>query len=331
MFNLDRAFRLQTRELLQKVGHFDANETIFLERELTQLRQKIFTVMFPESIARTLAPKATDIAPSAETYAFKVYRPVGQAEIIAYKSGELPRVDLVADEVLGKVRPLGAAYGWDINELREAARLQLQLSEVKARTAKEAIERGIDELLAFGTLTDAGGTNRPAIGLNGMVNNSLVISQGITAGTAWTSASDPADMLTDLNAMATSVSAASTNVFSTNAILLPLAYYNLANTMPWSALTGDSVLTVFKRNNPQIQSVTPWYKLDNVTTAQGGNNKPRGIAYQKDPMVAEIVIPQEYEQFPPEMRGLTFVVPCHARCGGTKVYQPLGMKYVDFG
>lgn len=328
----ERAYNARQQQLLSL--HFDANETVFLERELTQLRQKLFEVQFPEPVARMFAPKATDIAASAETYSFKVYRPTGVAELIAYKSGQIPRVDLTADEVLGKVRPVGAAYGWNINEMREAARLGVALSEVKARTARAAVERAIDELLAFGTLNDASG-NRVDVGLNGLVNNTLVegnADANVEAGDFWFDGSiDPDLVLADLTKISVAVSNNSSNVFVADTILLPLKHYNYAQQTPWSALTGDSILTVFRKNNPQIKTIAPWHKLDSVSTAQGGDGgKPRAIAYQKDPMVLEAVIPQEFEQMPPEVAGFEFVINCHARCGGVKIYQPLGFRYMDF-
>ena len=329
----DRAYNAITREVL--VRHFDANDAVFLERELTQLRQKLFEVLFAPSIARTLGPKATDIAPSAETYSYKVFKPVGEAGIIAYDSNGLPRVDVVADEVLGKVRPVGASYGWNINELRESARLGLQLSEVKAKTARDAVERGIDELVAFGTIADASG-NRQSIGLNGLANSTLV-GTPLTGhfwvdgtGTPNPSPLDPDVILGDLNAMVTKVSNQSLNIFKADTLVLPLFHYNYIQQTPWSALTGDSILTVFMRNNPQVTSVIPWHKLNTVSSAQGGAALPRGLAYQKDPMTMELVIPQEFEQMPPEMRVLEFIINCTARCGGAKIYQPQAFVYTDF-
>ncbi|MDB4995196.1 MAG: hypothetical protein JWM74_2628, partial [Myxococcaceae bacterium] len=56
----ERSFRQRQRFVLSQ--NFDADETLFLERELTQLRTKMFTVLFPPSLARSFAPKATDIA-----------------------------------------------------------------------------------------------------------------------------------------------------------------------------------------------------------------------------------------------------------------------------
>src|SRR4051812_27241906 len=103
----------------------DASETVFLERELTQLRAKLFKVDYPQLVGRTFAPLATDIAPSATTYAYKVMDRIGRARISSDGSGDAPRIDLTAQEITGKVRVITDSYGWTKTELREAARLQM--------------------------------------------------------------------------------------------------------------------------------------------------------------------------------------------------------------
>lgn len=321
----DEQYQTLQRSVLK--NHFDANDALFLERELTQLRAKMFEVAFPLPIARTLAPKATDIAPSAETYAYKVFEPVGAAKFINYKSNDIPRVDTVAREVLGRVRPIGAAYAWTINELREAARLGLQLSDMKAKTARDFIERGIDHVLAFGSIPDETGA-LPDVGLTGLVNNALVVALTVLSGGWWLNPTplDPDVVLADLSKLASEVSNFSDGQWNANTILLPVRHYTYIEQTPFSTLSGDSILTVFKRNNPGISMIQPWYKLN--TAGSGG--APRAIAYQRDSTVLESVIPQEFEALPPEVQAFEFVVNCHARCGGVKIYQPLGMRYMDF-
>lgn len=321
----ERAFRQMQRACL--VQHFDANEIVFLERELTQLRAKLFEVQYPTTEARRFAPKATDIAPSAETYAYKVFEPVGKAKLIAYKGGDIPRVDVVAREVLGKVRPIGAAYGWDINELREAARIGYALPEVKGRTARDVIERGIDQILAFGSLPDENGA-LPDIGLNGLVNNPDVVTLTVLAGSFWFGGTpvDPAVILAELSALIATIQNFSSNVWTADTLLLPMSHFTYLQQTPFSALTGESLLTIFKKNNPQLTMIAPWYKLNTA----GVGNVPRAIAYQRTPDVLEAVIPQEFEVMPPEVHGFEFIHNCHARCGGVKVYQPLAMRYMDF-
>ena len=75
-----------------------------------------------------------------------------------------------------------------------------------------------------------------------------------------------------------------------------------------------------------ITDVDFWHKLDLADAAGTG---PRMVTYQRDPEVLELVIPQEFEQFPPQARNLAFVVPCHARVGGVVVYYPLAIVYTD--
>ncbi len=313
--------------------HFDANETLFLERELTQLRAKLFEVVYPALLARTFAPKASDIAASAETYSYKVYKQVGRADHRGYDAVDQPNIDANATEVLGKVRPITAGYGWNFNELREAVRTNVPLSEVKARAARDIIERGIDETLAYGAIKDPTGA-LPSVGMNGLINNPDVEGSGganTLPGTYWTTGMDPDDMISDLHKLAVTVGQSTKQAFEADSILLPKTHYDLASGTPWNTVTGLSVLSVFLANHPNIKSVSPWYLLDAVATAEGGDSgKPRALGYKKDPMVLEAVIPQEFEAFPPEMRNFRFNILCHARCGGVKWYQPLAGVYMDF-
>ena len=45
--------------------------------------------------------------------------------------------------------------------------------------------------------------------------------------------------------------------------------------------------------------------------------------------VVELIIPQEFESFPPQARNLSFVVNCHARVGGVSWRYPLAAAYMD--
>lgn len=315
--------KLQRQALIHR---FDANETPFLERELTQVRAKVYTVQYAIPMGRQFAPKATDIAPSANSYVYKVYDPKGAAKVIAYKSNDVPRVDLVAKEVLGVVRPIACAYAWDLNELREAARVGMPLADMKAKTAADFIERSIDQIIAFGSLPDETGT-LPDIGLTGLVNNAAVAGLGIIALSYWPGGAVAVDtIMAELNNLVSTPGTFSENIWNTNTLLLPTAHYAYIEQKTFSSLTGETILTVFKRNHPQITMVAPWSKLKTA----GAGGVPRAIAYQRDNTVLEAVIPQEMEILPPEMQGFEVVYNCHARCGGTKIYQPLGVRYGDF-
>lgn len=315
--------RMQRMALL---GRFDTNETPFLERELTQVRARVYTVQYPFPMGRQFAPKATDIAPSANSFVYKVYDPKGMAKFVAYKANDIPRVDLVAKEVLGLVRTVACAYAWDVNELKEAARVGIGLPEMKARAAADFIERAIDSVLAYGSLPDETGT-LPDVGLTGLTNNAAVAALGIISLSYWPGGGVTADnIMKELNLLVSTPGTFSDNIWNTNTLLLPTAHYAYIEQATFSSLTGETILTVFKRNHPQITMVAPWSKLKTA----GAGGVPRAIAYQRDPMVLEAIIPQEMEILPPEMQGFEVIYNCHARVGGTKIYQPLGMRYGDF-
>lgn len=317
-------FILQALKALESSGMaLDANETVFLERELTQLRVKAFEVRSEGLFARQFVPQATDIAASASQYAYKVWSQEGKAKIGGNSADDAPRIDLKAREVLGKIYPVTASWGWELSELREAIRQGIPLSDQLAKNARSAIDRGIDEMLAFGYTAQPGETN---VTTTGLLNNAAVVSNGIAALTNFTGASDPDLMLAALNAMVTPIVTASKQEFIPDTILIDTTHYGVISTTKVGVDNDVTVLRSFLANNPYIKNVHQWYRCNGL----GTNTTGRALAYKKDPEILESVIPQEFEQLPPQARNFEFVVNCHARCGGVKVYQPLAMKYGDF-
>jgi hypothetical protein len=63
----------------------------------------------------------------------------------------------------------------------------------------------------------------------------------------------------------------------------------------------------------------------NVTLGSVTQQSGLSLVYEKDPRVLQLVIPQEFEQFPPEMDGLLWEVYCHLRTGGVNVIRPLAV------
>jgi hypothetical protein len=302
--------------------HLDASETAFLERELTQLRTKVFEVVYPDLLGRKFVPLASDIAASADKYSFKVWNKTGLAKVGAHDSDDAPRIDVSATEITGKVYPIIASYGWGMNELREAARTGTPLSDQKSKAARDAIERGIDEMLANGYTPQTGETNLITTGL---LNNGDV-DDTIDSWTKWTSATSVATILGDLNTTVGNIVSGSKQRWIPDTIVLPTPYYNIIATKMVGTDNDTTILRSFLNNNPYIKNVEQWYRADSI----GTNSTGRALVYKKDPMVLEGVVPSEFEQLPPQARNYEFVVPCIARCGGVKVYQPTAMRYADF-
>jgi hypothetical protein len=108
-------------------------------------------------------------------------------------------------------------------------------------------------------------------------------------------------------------------------IAMPLAHYGILTTIPRSATSDTTLLSFFLANHPMIKSVVPWYKLKGA----GTSSYDRIMVFRRDPNAIGLVIPQEFEQFPPQQKGLEFEVPCHGRIGGVIAYYPMSVLYMD--
>ena len=302
---------------------FDANETAFLERELTFVRQKVFAVQYAELRARTFVPKATDIPPWADTHTYKVTDRTGKARIGTYASKDIPRVDTQAREVLTRCVPITDAFAWNIDEMRKAAALGLPLQQNKADAARMAIETSIDTVLAVGDLG-----NQTGIPVTGFLNNADIVAQGIVnpVNDPWDGTTTADEMLADLNLGVNTIVETSGNIFVPDTYILPPREFNLATQKRIGIDSSMTVLQFFLATNPYIKNVDQW----TLCTAAGAAGASRGVVYKRDPSVLEGIINQEFEALPPEAKGFEFEVPCHAKCGGTIVYQPMAARYVDF-
>lgn len=314
------------RQLAQR---FDANETNFLARQLEYVRATAYEVVYPDLKARSFLPIANDIPETADNYVYFVKDKVGKAKIIANATDDLPRIDSMMSERDGKVRRIGDSYGWDLDELAEAARIGIQLSDQKARDAREAIERAIDEVLCLGTTTHPSQVGKD-FGITGLLNNADVVAQGIInpANDPWSTTPTAPEMLADLNTMMNTIVNANSQSFLPDTILFAPAQFSLLASTPVGTDNNQmTVLRSFLLNNPYIKNIDQWYRL---TGAGAGGTTDRAIIYKRDKSVLEGVVPMDFRQEAPQARNLEFVVPCRARCGGVKIYQPAAVRYADF-
>lgn len=320
---------------------------LFTERQLTQVRSKKVEVQYSPLKAMSYLPKASDIAASAAKYVWFSYNKTGIAEIIAPGRKSLPRVDVHGKEHTGSVVSLGAAYGWDITDLREAARLQTDLPTMKVSAARTAIARAIDELLCTGKDPESGQTSTSLGGfLNGReVGCSLTMHDWFLAD----GSTSPEEMVDDLDRLSYQPFIDTTEIYAPDSMILSTHLYRKAASTKMSAYSDVTVLQYFLKNNPFIKRVDQWYRLngpnlyslidgtnpgapvaDSGTGVVANSAKHRAIVYPMSSEILEAVVPIEFEQFATQQEGLQFETPCHARCGGVKIYQPLAMQYADF-
>lgn len=304
----------------QLPGRLDASENAFLLRQVEFIQTRSYDVKFPLLYARKFIPINNQIDNSASTYTYPQYTQVGMAKLLASYADDLPASDVYVTEFSSKIKPLGSAYRYNINEIRQAMKAGVALDQKKSNSARKSIENLIDRILALGDT---------ATGLVGFINQpnalSYTIPNGALGSPLWSS-KKPLEILADMVNLVAFVPTNTGNNEEPNAVLLPRAQYTLISTTPWSANGGSdlTILEYFKRNQPGVE-VGMWPLL----VGQGAGGTDRMIAYNRDPEKFEGIIPQEFEQFQPEQKGLTFEIACHARIGGCVFYYPLSMAVGD--
>jgi hypothetical protein len=296
----------------------DAGETGMFARQLEIVKAKTYDVKYLNLKARQFIPLDSSIPNGAESFVWRSWDWAGMAKILANYADDLPKVDVLGEERTQGIKSLGDSYQYSIQDIRASALSGAQLDVKRASAARRAIENAIEALAAKGNA---------AAGLPGFLNNAnvpLITAAGALVG-GWDTAV-AADILADLNLIANTIVTSTKHTHIPDTMILPTSRYSRVATLPMSATDSRTVLQVFLQNSPYVRNVDQWHYLD---TADAAGTGPRVVCYERSPEVVELCIPQEFEQFPPQPKGLAFDNPWQARIGGVTVYYPLAMLYTD--
>ena len=300
-------------------GRLDAAESAFIGRELEEIRSKTYDIKYPNLIGRVLIPVNNAIDPGVEVITYKQFDMVGAAVIIANYADDLPRSDVRCKSFSSSPRDLGSSYGYSYQEAKAAAYTGLPLDARKAAAARRSIEQLIDRIAKTG---DAGNN---LLGFLNQPNTSLyTVPNGASGFPDW-ARKTPDEVLKDINGIINGIVASTQEVEIPDTLLLPVTQYTYITSTPRSANSDTTIAEYALNNNPYLKEIIPW----NVLKGAGVGPSDRMVAYRKDPDALELIIPQEFEQLPPEKRGLEMLTDCVARCGGVVVYYPLSISYGD--
>jgi len=295
----------------------DASENVFFERQVESVKATTYDKKYPNLKARTLIPVNFNTPQGAEAITYYQYDQVGVAKIVANYAKDFPRVSVKGKKFTSPVEPLGDSYAYTVNDIKAAAMANLNLEQREANAAKRAMMQLENKLAFFGD----GTTGIPGFLSNVNVPETAVVADGSGASTLWINKS-PDQILRDVNDMIGNINTITKGVEIANTVLLPLSSWNLIKRLRVSPLDKTTVLQALKEENPEI---TMWDYLNELETAGPGGEKEM-VAYDRTPDALTLEIPWEFEQFPPQLEALEYVVYCFEKCGGTIVYYPLSIN-----
>ena len=302
----------------------DADETNMLALELEQMRARVYEAEYPELRARQFIPVTNEVDSGAETFSWREIDFAGKAKVIRNYADDPPSVETKSEKQTNSVVSLGDAFEYTIQDIRRAAFSGQPLNARKALAARRLWERGLDDIAALGAPDDGIAT--------GLLNKTVGTSAGQIRGGAvtaanWTDATIDGDgMVNDLNQQVQGMIEDSAELYTPNLLLLTTAHFLRLSHTRMSVDSTETALEAFLRTNPWIEDVQPWNLLKAIDGASGNNS--RGMLLRRDPDVVELVIPQEFEVLPPQVRNYAFKVLAHGRTAGTVVYRPLGLRYL---
>jgi hypothetical protein len=292
---------------------------LFLERQLEYIRPQVFEVEYADIKYPTILPVTSEAGPGAQTFTYRIMDSTGDFKLLADAADDLPRADISQVEKSIVMRSFGGSFGYTVQELRAAQTANIALEQRRAAAVRRAYEEKVEEVAMFG---------ESSAGLAGFFNNATV---DVVAADKWFSGATATgttsqDMLDLLNYGATAIVNASNMKEQPDTILMAWEDYQVVSTRRNSDSSDVTVLEFFLRTNPFIRNVEPINQLD---ADKSSLTKNRMVFYRRDPQKVQLHIPQPLELFPPQQRGLEFIVPAHARVGGVALYYPKSVLYLQ--
>ena len=308
----------------EQYTHLDADESIFFTRQLEHVKAKTYDKKFAQLKARMLIPVSFEAGPGAESIKYEQFDMVGLAKVVADYAKDFPRADVKAKEFISPIKSLGASYGYSVQEVRAAQYAGKPLQQRKANAAKRSVAQQ-ENTIAFVGDSDF---NLPGWFTNPNIPDVALPADGATSGTDFADKITTPDLIVrDLNSIVNAVLTQSNGVEKPNTMLLPLAQKTLIASTPRSTTSDTTILNYFLQNNAADLRSCDW--VNELAAANGFVSNDTAIAYDRNPDAMTLEIPQDFEQFRPQEKGLEFEVPVHERIGGVLIYYPLSQALSD--
>lgn len=298
----------------------DANESAFFKRQLEYVKSKTYDVKYKQLKAMSLIPVSTEAPSGADTITFRAYTKVGLAKIISDYANDFPRVDVYGEEKQARIKSIGDSYGYSIKEIRRAQMAGTNLDQRRADAARRASDEKVDSIAWNG---DSDNGLKGLIGYPGTTEYT-VPADGTGTTKTW-STKTPDQIVRDITGMINAIVDTTNGREAPDTLILPIAQYLIMANTRMTDGNDKTILKYVMENNPFLKTIE-W--VVELKTA-GAGSTARMIAYTRSPENLTLEIPQPFEQFAPQPKGMEFEVPCHQETGGVIVYYPLSVAWGD--
>jgi hypothetical protein len=297
--------------------HFDANEVLFLAKELESVEATLYEYKQRELKYRELIPVSNRDNPGAEAITYRMITYTGMAKIIANYAHDLPRSDAFTKEYSQKVKSIGTSFGYSTQDIRAAQMAGKSLDQIKATSARRSVRERENKTAWVGDAT---------YGIIGFFNNPNIPVVAVVAGAGGTTwiLKTADEILADITTGVSTVRSQSNGIHQADTMILPIPQYNILANKPRSTNSDMTLLEYITKPGNSFGLTTIAWLSTELTSYFVGGTKDGMIFYERNPEVLENRIPLEMIPHPMQAKNLEFVVPVEARNGGVVVRYPLG-------
>lgn len=298
--------------------------TAFFSRQLLYVMTTPYQYDYPESKYPTLFPVTYEVPTGARTWAAHLFDQRGQAQIVDDYADDAPNAEVVGGEQIGKIYPVRSEYSFSLQDIRSAMMANMPLEALKAKAARDFIERKCDSLACTGDST------RSMTGAANDANASTVTASTKAAGaTQWIISgalnATPNEILNDVNLLYNKILSATDGVNEMDALYVGKNAWGVLNTLRLDNYNQTSVGDYLRTKLAWLKRIEYWPRLNSA----GSGSVERIMGAKIGPEFCRFVIPQEFEQLPPQPINMAWKTPCHKRWGEPQVMKPKTLAYMD--
>lgn len=326
--------RIISRGLEQMEGRADANETAAFLRQLLFIMPTPYEYKYPAIRYADLFPINYGVPTGAKSHAYHQFDEFGQADLMESYSDDAPNAERQGFEVLGQIYSARSEYSYTIQDLRSQMMMGIPLDAMKAVTARRIIERKCDALAAVGdSVRGFTGIANDANALNGVATTKAAGGKlwGSISGATVTPNATANEILNDCNVLLDAVFVGTKGTHTPNTLVFGTQNWAIINTLRLDNFNMKTVADYLLAALPWVDALEYWPQLDVATDASHGTTagKERILCMERNRENFEIIISQEFEQFPPQPQNLAFKIPCHKRWGGIQMRFPKSISFMD--
>lgn len=292
----------------------DAALNISLE-QLEHLETTVQETLYQKLQSQNFIPFASRYSDAIDAITYQKITHVGQAKLAHDESEDGPDVSFGEEKYSRNVYPIRAHYHYSLQSERAASLLKFDEAAEKAKASAAAIARKHDRLAAIGEA----GTSMS----EGFLNSSAVSLVTPDTGNWLNPATTAEQIIADISKATRTILDGTEDNFEANTLLLDVATYE---TLRLKKIDNPSMpLINYIEANFNLK-VEKWNFLKDKNA---GGNGPRAVFYHKSPEILEYAAVRVYSELPPERQGFVWKVHSEGRSGGTVIYQPRAIVYMD--